>query len=211
MACPGKRPIQPGRDAFQLRYELCLTVLEPRATSARLSGRVRSCLRSSSREKGIRNGRMPCHGLFTCGHLWLPGSQHPRAWLPKACNHGRERARGGNVSSIQTVATAAHQPATFAGVAQSVEHLFCKQAVRGSSPLPSSNPLAARRISQQVPIPNRSDIRAALSNPTLSSSAVATRGWGEQKSSGGFPEWPMGAGCKPAGFCLRWFESNTLH
>jgi hypothetical protein len=21
----------------------------------------------------------------------------------------------------------------------------------------------------------------------------------------------MGAGCKPAGFCLRWFESNTLH
>jgi hypothetical protein len=31
-------------------------------------------------------------------------------------------------------------PATFAGVAQSVEHLFCKQKVRGSSPLPSSNP-----------------------------------------------------------------------
>jgi hypothetical protein len=21
----------------------------------------------------------------------------------------------------------------------------------------------------------------------------------------------MGAGCKPAGLCLRWFESNTLH
>jgi hypothetical protein len=35
-------------------------------------------------------------------------------------------------------------PATFAGVAQSVEHLFCKQAVRGSSPLPSSNPSTAR-------------------------------------------------------------------
>ena len=34
---------------------------------------------------------------------------------------------------------ATEQPANFAGVAQLVEHLFCKQAVRGSSPLPSSN------------------------------------------------------------------------
>ena len=28
---------------------------------------------------------------------------------------------------------------------------------------------------------------------------------------GGLPEWPKGAGCKPAGLRLRWFESNTLH
>jgi hypothetical protein len=57
-------------------------------------------------------------------------------------------ARRGSVSSVQTVvhvAMAAHQPATFAGVAQSVEHLFCKQAVRGSSPLPSSNPNRSTR------------------------------------------------------------------
>ena len=30
-------------------------------------------------------------------------------------------------------------------------------------------------------------------------------------NSGGLPEWPKGAGCKPAGLCLRWFKSNTLH
>ena len=68
---------------------------------------------------------------------------------PEGVQPGRERARRGSVSSVRTmvhVAMAAHQPATFAGVAQSVEHLFCKQAVRGSSPLPSSNPCAARRI-----------------------------------------------------------------
>ena len=28
---------------------------------------------------------------------------------------------------------------------------------------------------------------------------------------GGLPEWPKGAGCKPAGSRLRWFESITLH
>ena len=66
-----------------------------------------------------------------------------------------------------------------AGVAQLVEHLFCKQEVRGSSPLPSSS----------------FDITAST----------------ERKFFGGLPEWPMGAGCKPAGVSLRWFESNTLH
>src|SRR5690606_15912574 len=30
-------------------------------------------------------------------------------------------------------------------------------------------------------------------------------------STGGLPERPKGAGCKPAGLCLRWFESSTLH
>jgi hypothetical protein len=34
----------------------------------------------------------------------------------------------------------------FAGVAQLVEHLFCKQAVRGSSPLASSSSIAARGL-----------------------------------------------------------------
>ncbi len=31
------------------------------------------------------------------------------------------------------------------------------------------------------------------------------------QSFGGLPERPKGAGCKPAGLRLRWFESNTLH
>ncbi len=68
----------------------------------------------------------------------------------------------------------------LAGVAQLVEHLFCKQAVRGSSPLPSS--------------------KSKQSSITI-----------ETTLFGGLPEWPMGAGCKPAGVSLRWFESNTLH
>jgi hypothetical protein len=85
---------------------------------------------------------------------------------------------------------AAEQPVTIAGVAQSVEHLFCKQAVRGSSPLPSSN--RAETSARQVGL-------------------VGRAAQGPNKFFGGFPEWPMGAGCKPAGFCLRWFESNTLH
>ncbi len=28
---------------------------------------------------------------------------------------------------------------------------------------------------------------------------------------GGVPEWLKGTGCKPVGFCLRWFESSPLH
>ena len=31
------------------------------------------------------------------------------------------------------------------------------------------------------------------------------------QDSGGLPEWPKGAGCKPAGVRLRWFKSNTHH
>jgi hypothetical protein len=122
---------------------------------------------------------------------------------------------------------AAHQPATFAGVAQSVEHLFCKQKVRGSSPLPSSSEARSESTARftiarehcprtrhhKCPRTRQSNPRSdqRYPNHTISNSAVATRGWGEEKSFGGFPEWPMGAGCKPAGFCLRWFESNTLH
>ena len=71
----------------------------------------------------------------------LPELQHPKArrfqLRSTGPQPGRVPARGGSVISIQTAA--AHQPATFAGVAQSVEHLFCKQKVRGSSPLPSSS------------------------------------------------------------------------
>ena len=81
------------------------------------------------------------------GLPYLPGGGI-RGHRPRRLATRERRARRRSVSSVQTVvhvAMAAHQPATFAGVAQSVEHLFCKQAVRGSSPLPSSNPNRSTR------------------------------------------------------------------
>lgn len=46
---------------------------------------------------------------------------------------------GGNVAAL------AMRETVSAGVAQLVEHLFCKQKVRGSSPLPSSDPVTSSR------------------------------------------------------------------
>ena len=63
------------------------------------------------------------------------------------------------------------------------EHLFCKQAVKGSNPLASSQD---QRKSQSR--------RARKSN-----------------GFGGLPEWSKGADCKSAGFGLQWFKSTTLH
>lgn len=34
---------------------------------------------------------------------------------------------------------------------------------------------------------------------------------GTTDDKGGMPEWPKGPGCKPGGFCLRRFESFSLH
>src|SRR5207237_1301362 len=60
-----------------------------------------------------------------------------------------------------------------AGVAQSAEHLFCKQVVRGSSPLASS-----------------------------CRSRIAERPVTKFKQFGGLPEWPKGADCKSAGYAF---------
>ena len=99
----------------------------------------------------------------------------------KAPDNDQGQGRDGN-SSHTSAAQDLCVGVEHAGVAQSVEHLFCKQAARGSSPLASS---------------------------------TTTKGNGRKERAfkvfGGLPEWPMGAGCKPAGLCLRWFESNTLH
>ena len=68
-----------------------------------------------------------CRGSCDCGYSWLPPCLRGRVFsanLRAPDCLGRETARcPGN-----------------AGVAQSVEHLFCKQAVSGSSPLASSRP-----------------------------------------------------------------------
>ncbi len=88
-----------------------------------------------------------------------------------------------------------------AGVAQPVEHLLCKQGVRGSSPRASFP---------------RSELGTGLEM------VVATNGFSEPAERwmrgrelslffGGLPERPKGADCKSAGYCLRWFESITLH
>jgi hypothetical protein len=68
-----------------------------------------------------------------------------------------------------------------AGVAQSVEHLFCKQAVRGSSPLASS--------------------ACASPNSVLFSYSCSLR-CKFISSFGGLPEWPKGADCKSAGYAF---------
>jgi hypothetical protein len=86
---------------------------------------------------------------------------------------------------------------SLVGVAQLVEHLFCKQAVRGSSPLASSKFGPVKRTTPHRTLCTTDSIRTKPRN-------VFTK-------FGGLPEWPKGAGCKPAGASLRWFESITLH
>ena len=66
-----------------------------------------------------------------------------------------------------------------------VEHLFCKQVVRGSSPLASSSrcsPDAAARSESKASL-------AEAENEIL-------------LNDGGLPEWPKGADCKSAGYAF---------
>jgi hypothetical protein len=72
-------------------------------------------------------------------------------------------------------------PRSLAGVAQLVEQLICNQQVAGSSPIASYSLFYSS---------------TSLESPIY---------WG------GIPEWPKGAGCKPAGSRLRRFESSSLH
>ena len=47
--------------------------------------------------------------------------------------------------------------------------------------------------------------------PSRRSDEVSPRYGGVCGGAGEVPEWPKGAGCKPAGLCLRRFESFPLH
>ena len=86
----------------------------------------------------------------------------------------------------------------FAGVAQLVEHLFCKQVVRGSSPRASSTggrPLAAATSSESCPSGQREQAvnlpayAYAGSNPALSTTQrglqrLRAAGWGTNPAAG---------------------------
>jgi hypothetical protein len=115
---------------------------------------------------------------------------------------------------------------SFAGVAQLVEHLFCKQVVRGSSPLASSavaqifDPATHQDTQQEATTePVRKPVRGQgatrtgaertsvrehrTAGVTQPSDRIARRGHQTPGCfchlHGGLPEWPKGAGCKPAG------------
>ena len=63
-----------------------------------------------------------------------------------------------------------------------VEHLFCKQVVRGSSPLASS--------------PEESSEEPGIVKELISKYSKYS------KDIGGLPEWPKGADCKSAGYAF---------
>ena len=162
---------------------MCLTPPGPGATHAR-SSRVpaaREFVRSGGETGGVPF-RQFCSGERRCevrlkGPVTRAPRQTPEARSRRLAVH---RARGGS----------RFDPA---GVAQPVEHLFCKQAVRGSSPLASSSWSGRLHPRFGPHFANRKQKE------------------GIRLKFGGLPEWPKGAGCKPAGASLRWFESITLH
>ena len=96
--------------------------------------------------------------------FWAP------TWQQSPAKHDATRTRGESLQDL-------------AGVAQPVEHLFCKQAVRGSSPLASSNAGPARLTEREFRTKDES----------------VTNNQGIRFKFGGLPERPKGAGCKPAG------------
>ena len=78
---------------------------------------------------------------FPCSHhgSWRQCSSSSPAFQPQEARPGRARAAG--TPSVQRVGRARgalRALSECAGVAQPAEHLFCKQAVRGSTPLASS-------------------------------------------------------------------------
>src|SRR6185437_13269602 len=82
-------------------------------------------------------------------------------------------------------------PVARAGVAQLAEHLLCKQAVRGSSPLASSSPQRSNR-------PPGTPAAAKQKHDT----SVSEQRKQIVKQVGGLPEWPKGADCKSAGYAF---------
>lgn len=76
-----------------------------------------------------------------------------------------------------------------------VEQVICNHQVAGSSPVASSKkPLCGNGLCVKI-LPDLKAAGSELAFPSL----------------GGVPEWLKGAGCKPAGFGLRWFKSIRHH
>ena len=114
--------------------------------------------------RGLPRWRLPCEGVRRTAAR-LP-------WLLSCLRGCRFSANLRAPDSPAEVSLLSWEICGRAGVAQSVEHLFCKQAVRGSSPLASSNSSRSRSFRY-------------LSN-----------------DSGGLPERPKGADCKSAGYAF---------
>ena len=98
---------------------------------------------------------------------------------------------------------------SLAGIAQLVEHLFCKQKVRGSSPSPAPLQQPFWGVAHALKQPpvfryslSYSATLVALDNMTIRSRFL-------EQNFGGLPERPMGADCKSAGLCLR--KVRILH
>ena len=76
--------------------------------------------------------------LGFAGELGTRASRKRGRTLPATLARLLMQAHGSSQVSPQSAQTGADAEVCFAGVAQLVEHLFCKQVVRGSSPRASS-------------------------------------------------------------------------
>ena len=119
------------------------------------------------------------------GRLWETRASRKRGrTLPATLARLLMQAHGSSQVSPQSAKTGAEAVVCFAGVAQLVEHLFCKQVVRGSSPRASSGRtawpvqrLSVRKASESCPSGQREQAvnlpayAYAGSNPALSTVA----------------------------------------
>ena len=87
------------------------------------------------------------------------------------------QAHGSSQVSPQSAKTGAEAAVCFAGVAQLVEHLFCKQVVRGSSPRASSGSTLSESCpsGQREQAVNLPAYAYAGSNPALSTAGRLRR------------------------------------
>jgi hypothetical protein len=115
------------------------------------------------------------------GRLGTRASRKRGRTLPATLARLLMQAHGSSQVSPQSAKTSAEAVVCFAGVAQLVEHLFCKQVVRGSSPRASSaggRPLAAVKPSESCPSGQREQAvnlpayAYAGSNPALSTATL---------------------------------------
>ena len=90
-----------------------------------------------------------------------------------------------------------------ASVAQQVERLICNQRVRGSSPFAGLSATMDRLIFWESFHPS---LEQGIS--IGATQKIIER---ELRNVGQVPEWPNGAGCKPAAETLRRFESFPAH
>ena len=137
----GPRPYPPNRlllgwviGVVSLRVHFgCIApgLFEASFTRSLLSSSPQLPMLASSQPTSPRRTSLPAMGVIGAASpelVFAGGSNARRRQRP--CPRRLETSRG--------------ESSVYAGVAQLAEHLFCKQAVRGSSPLPSSSAAATR-------------------------------------------------------------------